>query len=145
MENSQALKWAAIYFGLWLLAGVLGLVVIAAGLALGGLGIAGYGTYVAYTPSVLRIRYIPIAGAALMVVGLLVWKYASAAAFFKTVTTAVETETTRRLNTETMKSDILSVLDDRLSDMHQEVTRTRRLVNRQSRDDAASEFEFGED
>lgn len=139
MENAEALKWAAIYMGLWLAAGIVGGLIALVGVALGGF--AAFGLY-NITPLPLRYALYPNGGALLMVLGLLVWKFGGAAAFFKTVTTALEQGAQRQFNTEAVKSDILSVLDDRLSDMHHEITQTRQLVDRQGRDDAASEFEF---
>lgn len=145
MENTQALKWAGVYFGLWLLATVLGLAVVALGMALGGVAVAGRGAYFAFTPSALQLYYIPRGGAVVIVLGLLLWKFGSAAAFIKATTTAFETQTERRLNTEALKSDILSVIDDRLSDVQGEVNQVRQVVDRLNRDDAASDFEFGDD
>lgn len=139
MENVEALKWAAIYMGLWIVAGIVGAGIAAIGVAIGGL--ATFGAY-NFTPLALRYALYPRGGAALIVLGLLVWKFGSVALFFKTVTTAQAEESAKRFDTEAIKSDILSVLDDRLSDMHNEITQTRQQVDRMGQEDAASGFEF---
>ena len=139
MENVEALTWAAVYLGLWVAAGLVGGGIAAIGVAIGGL--ATFGLY-SLTPLSLRLALYPSAGAAVIVLGILVWKLASTAVFFKTVTKATADESAKRFNTEAIKSDILSVLDDRLSDMHHEISQTRQQVDRMSRDEAASEFEF---
>lgn len=139
MENVEALKWAAIYLGLWLVAGIVGVGIAAIGVAVGGL--ATFGVYY-LTPLALRYALYPRAGAAVIVLGLLLWKFGTTAVFFKAVTEANADESAKRFNTEAIKSDILSVLDDRLSDMHHEITQTRQQVDRMGSDGAASEFEF---
>lgn len=138
METERALRWAAAYTLWWLLAGVVGGAVIAAGIALGGLLPLGlYGL----TPGALRVTRFPRLGLALIAVGALAWKLGSAAAFLKTAGEAFGREAAGSLDTESMKSDILSTLDDRLADVHDEAERTRTLVERLTRDDAP-EFEF---
>lgn len=141
MENAKALRWAAVYLGLWVLAGVVGLAIAGVGLWIGALSGTGLSSYAPVAPT--GPRY-PVAGRVLAVLGLLVWKFGSAAGFLETVTDAFGAETERQLDTEGVKSEVLRVLDDRLSEMHREVTRTRRLVDRLGRDDDAPEFEFEE-
>ena len=140
MEKTQALKWAGVYLATWIAATVVGGAIAAAGVALGGLAPVGLG---AYEPASLQfgVAY-PRAGLAVLVLGVLAWKFGTALALIRTLTLSIESETAAQLNTETLKSDILSVLDDRLADMHQEVEETRRLVDRLGREEAASEFEF---
>jgi len=140
METTQALRWAGIYLATWLAATVVGGAIAAGGVALGGLGAVGLA---GYTPSVLQtgLAY-PRFGFAIVLLGGIVWKFGTALALLHTFSGAIGSQTADTLDTETLKSDILSVLDDRLADMHNEVQETKRLVDRLSREDAASEFEF---
>lgn len=141
MDTEKTLKWAGVYLGLWLIASIVAIGVITLGVALGGLAMIG-----AYemTPMSLRLWRYPRVGAGVILIGLILWHYGSAVALFKTLTSAIEQQTVDRLNTEAIKSDILSVLDDRLADIHTEASETRRLVERMGREEAADEFEFQE-
>ena len=139
MEETETLKWTGVYLGLWLVATAVAAAIIVGGIALGGL--RAIGLY-HYTPFGLRLAVYPRAGLGVILLGLVAWKFGTAAALFRTFATIVELETARQLDTEVLKSDILSVMDDRLADMHQEIGATRRLVDRLSRSDAADDFEF---
>lgn len=142
MENVEALKWAGLHTGLAVVATLVALGIAGLGAAIGGLRLLGMFGYAWFAQS---IGIYPRAGLALIVLGGIVWWYGVAGAFIKTIVEATEAETADTMDTEAMKSDILAVLDDRLADMQQEVNQTRRLVDRLSRDDAASEFEFSDD
>jgi len=140
MRTSKALKWAGVYLGLWLVATAVAGGVVVAGLALDGLSAVGLG---AATPEALEGGTAsPTVGLALIVAGGLVWQFGTALAGFRTAVTAIEAETARHFDAETMKSDILTVIDDRLADMHQDVSQTRRMVNRMSRENAADQLDF---
>lgn len=139
MEYAETLKWTGLYLGLWLLAAVVGGAIAVVGVALGGLGPLG-----AYqvTPFALRITYYPRGGLAVIALGLLVFKFGSAAALVHVVVGATEARLPEALNTEAIKSDILSVLDERLADMHGELSDTKRLVaDASGGDDDGFEFE----
>ncbi|MFB6173074.1 MAG: hypothetical protein ABEI39_00375 [Halobacteriales archaeon] len=139
MDASTALRWGAVYTAGWVAATAVGLGVAVAGVAIGGLRVVGL---YALTPASLRVANYPRAGFLLVLLGLAVWKAGKAAALLKTLLDAFEARTAGQFDTEAIKSDVLSVLDDRLSEMHQDVTQTRRAVDRLSREDAASDFEF---
>lgn len=140
MQTRDAFTWAVIYLGLWLLVTILAAGFVVGGLALDGLRTIGAG---AYTPAMfVGGTAMPTTGLLLMVLGVIVWKFGTAVIFFRTVVTAIETETAHAMDTESMKSDILSVLDDRLADMHQDLSRTKQLVNRMSREGAAEDHEY---
>ena len=136
MEYAETLKWTGLYLGLWLLSLVIGLGIVVGGIALGGLGPLG-----AYqlTPFALRVSYYPRGGLAVIGLGLLVFKFGSVAALVHVVVSATEARLPAALDTETMKSDILSVIDERLSEMHGEIAETKRLVG-ESGDDGGFEF-----
>jgi hypothetical protein len=128
------------YLGLWLVATVIAGGLVVGGLALGGLSAVGYGSY---TPLALQGGLdAPRVGLALIVVGAVGWQFGTAVAGFRTTVSAVEAETAQHFDAESMKSDILAVLDDRLADMHQDISQTRRLVNRMSRENQADQLDF---
>jgi uncharacterized membrane protein YidH (DUF202 family) len=140
MRTSKALRWAGIYLGLWIVTTAIAGGLVAAGLALDGLAAAGLGSY---TPATVQgSAESPTLGLALLIVGVIAWQFGTAIAGFKTAVSAIEEETAKHFDSEAMKSDILTVLDDRLADMHQDISQTRRLVNRMSRENAADELDF---
>jgi uncharacterized membrane protein len=128
--------------------------VILAGVAtlLGG-GLVGAGVAVGLVPAYDQLSngatlsaVLPTAapGLALALLGVVVWLVGTVAAFVRVFTAAVEEQMRERFDSEKVKSEILSVLDDRLSDVEHDVTEMRRTVSELKRDDAAEEFEFGE-
>ena len=125
MEYGETLKWTGIYLGLWLLAAALGGAIAVAGVALGGLAPLGYWSM---TPVALRYGGAPTGGAVLIGLGVLVFKYGAAAALVHVLVTATEERVAQRFPAEAIKSDILSVLDARLSEMHDELRETRQRL-----------------
>lgn len=142
MENVEALKWAGMATGLAVAATIIAGGIAGLGVAIGGLRVVGTFGYEWLARSV---GIYPRGGFALLILGVIVWWFGVSASFFKAGVGAIEARTADALDTEAMKSDILAVLDDRLAEMQEEVNQTRRLVDRLSRDDAASEFEFDDD
>lgn len=141
MEYADTLKWTGVYLGLWLLAGLVGAALAAAGVALGGLAPLGlYGM----TPAALRVAGYPAAGLVLLALGAVAFKFGTAAALVHVVVGATEARVAAALNTEAVKSDILDVLDGRLSEMHGDLTETKQLVGGTGGGDASS-FEFESD
>lgn len=141
METSQALRLAGRYVGLALAATVVGGVILAAGVVLNGLAAP---FMYQYGASPRRILVTTGPGMLLVLVGVIVLWVGNATAAFIAIGEVVRTETAEELDTATLKSEILSVIDERLAEMHTEVSETRRLVNRLSRADAADEFDFDE-
>lgn len=140
MQPTQAVSVTVLYLAKWLVATVVGGAIAVVGVAVGGLEPIGLA---ASTPVALEITSAyPWVGLAVIVLGGLVWKFGTALALVGAVGAVVEAETAATLNTEAMKSEILSVMDDRLADIYQEIEETHRLVDRMNREDAASEFEF---
>lgn len=137
MNRTDALRWAGRYF-LWkALFVVLGGVLAAAGTAY-----AGY-------PAYLALRYgqpLPgtttlVLGGLLVLLGLAVWQVGTVWAFYRTLTGAVAAEVSETYDTEKMKSDILSVLDDRLADLQSDIN----AVNRNLQEVTRPEEEFNYD
>lgn len=142
MEYQRTVKWGTIFFVALLLLTVASAAIATLGVGLGGLRLVG-NYYL--TPVWLRLWFYPRAGLGVIFLAGIVWCYGSILLFYYTFAILIQEQTSGQLDTETIKSDILSVLDDRLADMHQETTQTRRLIDRISREDAASDFDFDDD
>ncbi|MFB6354279.1 MAG: hypothetical protein ABEJ92_09355 [Halobacteriales archaeon] len=137
MDYAETLRWAGVYLGLWLLAAVVGGAVVVAGVALGGL--AALGAY-QQTPFALRVAYYPRGGLAVIGLGLVVFKVGSTGALLHVVVSATEARLPSAVDTEGMKSDILSVLDERLAEMHGDLRAVRRAGTDRAGD--VEDFEF---
>lgn len=142
MEDTEALKWGVLYVAWSVVITVVAGVIATAGIAVGGL--IPLGVY-ALTPEWLRVAVFPWTGLGLIVLGVLVWWTGNILAFYQTFVGALEVRIAGQFDTETMKSDVLRVIDDRLSDIHYETTQTRQVVDRIGREEAAAEFEFQDD
>lgn len=142
MEYQRTVKWGTIFFVALLLLTVASAAIATLGVGLGGLRLVGY--YYS-TPVWLRLWFYPRVGLGVIFLAGIFWCYGSILLFYYTFAILVQEQTSGQLDTETLKSDILAVLDDRLADMHQETTQTRRLIDRISREDAASDFDFDDD
>lgn len=140
MDAKRTLRWAVYYFALSTAAALVGFAIVAVGATMGLM--SAYGMYLdgASTGAILGTA---APGLVVAAVGVVVWRIGSAAAFYWTLTGAVDDELGERFDSERVKSEILSVLDERLSDMQFEVEQTRRRIDDANREDAASEFEFG--
>ena len=141
MDASRSLRWAVYFVALAGVATLLGVGLIGAGVAL-GVGSA-YGQ-LADGAALGSVAGSAAPGLAVALLGVLVWVVGTAAAFFKIVTEAVEEQMRERFDSEKVKSEILSVLDDRLSEVEHDASETRRKVAELKREDAADEFQFGE-
>lgn len=139
MDAKRTLRWAGYYFALSTAAALVGFVIVGVGATLGLT--AAYGMYLdgASTGAILRTA---APGLVVALLGIVVWRIGTAAAFYKTLTGAVDDEMGERFDSERVKSEILSVLDERLSDMQFEIEQTRRKIDDANREDAAGEFEF---
>ena len=141
MDAKRTLRWASYYFVLSTAAALVGFAIVGVGLLL-GLTTA-YGMYVDGA-SFGAIAGTAAPGLVVSLLGIVVWRIGTAAAFYKTLTGAVDDEMGERFDSERVKSEILSVLDERLSDMQFEVQQTRRKIDDSNREEAAAggEFEF---
>jgi hypothetical protein len=139
MDQKRSLRFASWYFLYTTGLSLLGLVIVGVGgyLFVGGLtfgpeAIYGYPHPHATTQSYLGI--VPV------ILGLAVWRLGKAWALYHTLTGAIAEDLGETYDTEHVKSDIVAVLDDRLSDMQQDL----QSVNRELRNiKQADEFEFG--
>lgn len=141
MDASNSLRWAVYYVALAGVATMVGFGIVGIGFML-GLGAAV--SQLASGAAVGSVLGTAAPGLVVAILGILVWAVGSAAAFFKVVTEAVDEQMQERFNGEKVKSEILSVMDDRLSDIEHDIQEMRRKVSEMKRDDAANEFDFGD-
>jgi hypothetical protein len=141
MDASRSLRWAVYYVVLAGIATVVGAGLVGAGY------VAGLGTAIEQVSdgaSLSSVAGTAAPGLALALAGLLVWALGSVAAFVRVFTAAVEEQMRERFDSEKVKSEILSVLDDRLVEMEQDMSETRRQISELKREETAEEFQFGE-
>lgn len=144
MQLTEAVRWTLYYRGIALVSFVVGAALAGVGIWFGFLdlllaqapGESGGGT-----PETTNL----VAGGLLILFGLIVWQLGKTAAFYKTVTEATESQMADRFDTQVVKSEILTVLDDRLSDIHDEVETTRQHVDRLGIDDHANQLTVDEE
>ncbi|WP_132057273.1 dynein light chain family protein [Halorussus amylolyticus] len=140
MNASRSIRWALYYVALSAVATLVGGGLVVAGAAL-GLGTA-Y-EQLADGAALGSVVGTAAPGLAVALLGALVWAVGSVAAFLKVFTEAVDEQMRERFDSEKVKSEILSVLDDRLSDVEHDAEETRRKVSELKREEVANDFEFG--
>lgn len=140
MNRKQAFRYAGYYFLFTVAATLVGGALVVAGLMLGV--DAAWDAYRAGRPYVVVLRT-AAPGLVPVLVGVLVWRLGKAWALYYTLTDAVDDQLSETFDREALKSDILSVLDDRLSDMQQDINSVNRNVKELRGPE--NEFEFGED
>jgi hypothetical protein len=139
MDRSRSLRFAGRYFLYTTGLSLLGLALVALGgyLAYSGLVLGPGSMYGIPYPHPTTQTYLGVIPALL---GVLVWRAGKAWALYHTFAGAMSEELGDTYDTEHVKSDIVAVLDDRLSDMQQDL----QSVNREVRDlKGAEEFDFG--
>lgn len=137
MDAKRAARYAGKYALLKCLGALLGLVPTAAG---------GYYAYRNYQWAVENNTSLPTvfyAFLALALVGLVLWQFLTAWAFYATITDAVSDDVSDTYDTEKVKSDILSVLDSRLSDVQNDIQGVNRSVQDVTRPDEDFSFDDG--
>lgn len=142
MSVKQTLRWALVYRALSAVAFVVGFGVFAVGLAL-----ALEFDPIAFFEGDLAGAFdgeSPLVGGLVALVGLVVWRVGTAAALYYTLSGAVEERMSRRFDSEKVKSDILSVLDDRLAGMEEQVQATRSDVREVAEAQGGNQFQFDE-
>jgi hypothetical protein len=134
MDAKRAFRWSGYYFLLTTLAAAVGLAIVGAGAAFGV--VEGYETYQA-NQDVAAAATTAAPGLVIAVVGIAIWRFGKAWAFYKTLTGATEEQLADTYDTEHVKADILSVLDDRLADMQQDVQSMNRSIRDLEREESA--------
>ena len=141
MDANRALRWAVYYVALAAVATLLGGALVGAGVVV-GLG-SGY-DQLASGASITGALSTAAPGLALALLGVVLWAVGCVAAFVKVFTAAVDEQMRERFDSEKVKSEILSVLDDRLTDVERDVSEVRRKFDEMKREEVAEEFEFGQ-
>lgn len=127
MDAKRAFVHAGKYFALTTLLALVGF-----GLFIGGFVYAGMQ---AGSMPIMGVE-IPVPGTAslpgfiISLIGLFIWRFGKAWAFYKTLPAAIEEDVADTFDTQHVKSDIVAILDDRLNDMQQDL----QSVNRELRD-----------
>lgn len=128
MNLSTAVRAASIYRLLSTISFLVGLTIAGIGAYFGG----GIQLLQALPPGppVLAVFHLVDAVPAMIlaVIGFAVWQFGSSVAFYYTMAGTTAREAGEEFETEKVKSEVLAVLDDRLSEMHEDVEATRRAV-----------------
>jgi len=136
MQLTEALRWTIYYRGIALVSFLIGAALAAVGVWYGFVDIV-----LSQLPGTAGNATVDVTGlavgTALILLGFVVWQIGKTAAFYMTLTEATENQMADRLDTQTVKSEILEVLDDRLSDIHTDVETTRQQVDRLGIEDHA--------
>lgn len=142
MEHTRALRFAGRYFAFTTALSLIGLAAIAVGawISATGLSLGAGSIYGVPVPQITSQAYVGIVP---IVLGVAIWRLGKAWAMYTTLTDAVKADLADTYDTEHVKSDIVAVLDDRLSDMQQDL----QSVNRELREvkQGTDGFEFGEE
>ncbi len=131
-------KRAVRYAGKYALLKSLGVLLAAVPVAIGG-----YNAYHFYNAAdaVSDFGLAFYGSLALALVGLALWQFLTAWAFYTTLTDAISDDVADTYDTEKVKSDILSVLDNRLSDVQNDIQSVNRSVQDVTRPDEEFSFE----
>ncbi|MCL9814331.1 hypothetical protein [Natranaeroarchaeum aerophilus] len=136
MQLTEALRWTIYYRGIALVSFLLGLALAVTGVWFGFVDIVMSQLPGQSGGGSIEITNI-VLGSLLILFGFVVWQIGKTAAFYMTLTEATESEMADRFDTQTVKSEILDVLDDRLADIHADVETTRQQVGRLGVDEHA--------
>lgn len=140
MHISDAVKWGLYDRLLAWAAFVVGAGIVAGGLWVGAGNTLGALSGIFVGESVPSPRSLPITVGG-VVLGLFVWQLGAVIARYHSLTTATGQEVTDEFDTERVKSEILTVVDDRISEMEHEITRLRGHIETR-RADNDGEFSF---
>ena len=133
MDAKRSAVHAGKYFLLTTLLGVVALALVGYGAVLAEPALAD-----GLTTSERLSEALP--GLALAAVGVAVYRFGESWALYTTLTDAHEEALADTYDTERVKADIVSVLDDRLSDMQNDLQSVNRELRKLKEDDA---FDFG--
>jgi hypothetical protein len=123
MDRRRAVLWAGLYTIVASLVTLLGLAIIGGGLAIGGKDV--YDAYQATGDVTTNVLWDAAPGIAIIVLGIVVLQLGTALALFFTLPNAISEELKETYDNERVKSEILTVLDDRLSTMERELQQAR--------------------
>ncbi len=140
MDRTRSLRWAGRYFLYTVAASLGGLLLVGLGgyLLATGLTFGGGSMWGIPIPSATTQAYLSVVPIGL---GIAIYRFGKAWALYQTMTGAMEEELGDTFDTEHVKSDIVAVLDDRLSDMQQDLQSVNRELRSLKQEDS---FEFGD-
>lgn len=141
MHPKRSVFWAGLYAVVASVATVLGIAIIAAGLAIGGQEV--YETYQATGDVANTVLVDAAPGLLVVLLGIIVWRLGTGLALFVTIPGALKEELSETYDNEQVKSEILTVLDDRLAEMEREVQGLRRDEYEED-DEYGGGFELGD-
>jgi len=143
MDAKRAFVHAGKYFALTALLSVVGFGLFAGGFVYAGMR-AGSAPIMGVSVPIPGMASLP--GFAISLVGLAIWRFGKAWAFFKTVPTAIEDDVAETFDTQHVKSDIVAILDDRLNDMQQDLQSVNRELRelKEQQSDEGEQFAFDE-
>lgn len=124
MHPKRSILWAALYAVVASVATIVGIAIVATGLAIGGQEV--YDTYQATGDVTSAVLIDAAPGLLVVLVGIVVWRLGTGLALFVTIPGALKEELSETYDNEQVKSEILTVLDDRLAEMEREVQGLRR-------------------
>ena len=137
MDAKPSFRWAGRYYLFATAAALVGLALVAAGLQIGGIE-----TYRELLAGDAVLTRSALVGLLPILLGLAVWRFGKAWALYATLTGATEAELAETYDNERVKSEILSVLDERLAEMQSDLRTVNRNVNKlRTEDDAGFEFD----
>lgn len=123
MNVKSALRWAVIYRAI-----VWGTGLLPVGVAAGAMYVVGRNRIPQGRGEAISIATDPKFIVPVLL-ALVLWQFVKTVAFYKTVAEATDEQMAERFDSEKVKSEILAVLDDRLSEMQTELERTRKQVD----------------
>ena len=114
MKNSDVIRQIGIYTGLWFVVTIISTSIMIAGVGMGGLIPLGLQRY---TPTMINYRIFPEVGLFIIVVGIICWIVGTNFASIWSIQRYSETN----WDAEILKNDMMYVIEDRLSEMHQDL------------------------
>lgn len=139
MDAKRSFVHAGKYFALTALISIVGFALFAAGIYLAGMQ-AGWRMVLGITLPVPGAASIP--GFAVSLLGLAIWRFGKAWAFYSTLPAAVEEDVADTFDTQHVKSDIVAILDDRLNDMQQDLQSVNRELRELKEENQGEQFAF---
>jgi hypothetical protein len=137
MDGTRTLYWSALYALAWLAGALVAAALVGVAYRYLGIGVA-WENYQAGESTARAAARTAAPGAAVAFVGVAVWRFVSAWAQYRTLLPAIRADLAETYDNERVKSEILAVLDERLSDMQQDL----QGVQRELREGEETDFDF---
>jgi hypothetical protein len=127
MDEQRTLYWSALYAVAWLVGALVAVALVAVGYRYLGIDVAldNYRT----GESTLRTAAGTAApGVLVALLGVVAWRFITSWALFRTLVPATRDALSETYDTERVKSEVLTVLDERLSEMQQDIQSVERAA-----------------